>query len=800
MLTILLPMVGFSQASDLFFSEYIEGSGNVKYLEIFNGTGVNVDLSDYEVLLFSNGSSDKSSNSLTTLTGSLANGAVLVIANKQAEVVYAGDKVLSDVTFFNGDDALAIRKKSTSAYVDIFGTIGEDPGSEWTVGGLSTANKTLIRKSNVTSGVLVNPASGFPTLATEWIMKDTDDISDLGKHSFDVVANIGESDAILDASFTFGQTIDPLQYTAGTTALASGIELLRFVVRDGGEDLTDEDELPTNIVQLKLSLTEAESIAEIGVFANDVLIGSTEVESPVVFINTSESEGASVSDGTSKVFSIKALFSAQVKDGASVLVDVEQLITSTTGSGFIQHASGLVISPKDQPYQVLDVVATKLAFVEFPIKSKVDAAFGFKVQAQNSTGSVDVDFSGNATLSVKTGTSNLTFLSGTASTATFANGSAAWNVSYPTVESLTLTASNSTLGSVDATLEITASGGGDTGGDYEVIAPGLKGAELITYLRTNYSVTKPLGYNGARDKMYAYIDNHDGVVRCVYTGYEIQVTNGSSSARTDAFDKGINTEHTFPQGYFDSNEPMRGDIHHLFPTREDANGARSNYPLGEIDDNATTKWFRGGSNQSTIPSADIRDEFSESTSSKFEPREDHKGNAARALFYFWTMYSTKSNLSNDAAYFAGMKSDLFKWHRLDLVDKAEIRRSDTTAYYQGNRNPFVHDTSLVARAYFPETVVSVEKTNQVHTFTLEQNYPNPFNPSTAIRFSLHDQANVKLRVFDVLGKEVAVLVNTRMGAGDYTINFNASKLNSGVYFYQLLTQNGTETKKMMLIK
>ncbi|MBC8043115.1 MAG: T9SS type A sorting domain-containing protein [Rhizobacter sp.] len=85
-------------------------------------------------------------------------------------------------------------------------------------------------------------------------------------------------------------------------------------------------------------------------------------------------------------------------------------------------------------------------------------------------------------------------------------------------------------------------------------------------------------------------------------------------------------------------------------------------------------------------------------------------------------------------------------------------------------------------------------------FELSQNYPNPFNPATTIRYQLPSAGDVKLKVYDVLGREVASLVNERQKAGSYAVSFNASKLSSGVYFYRLTTGNFVQTKKMLLIK
>ena len=88
----------------------------------------------------------------------------------------------------------------------------------------------------------------------------------------------------------------------------------------------------------------------------------------------------------------------------------------------------------------------------------------------------------------------------------------------------------------------------------------------------------------------------------------------------------------------------------------------------------------------------------------------------------------------------------------------------------------------------------------ISEFKLAQNYPNPFNPSTKIAYSLVTGGNVTLKVYDVSGKEVSSLVNQYQSAGEHSINFNASKLNSGVYFYSISCGTYKETKKMVLMK
>ncbi|NNG27656.1 MAG: T9SS type A sorting domain-containing protein, partial [Ignavibacteriaceae bacterium] len=81
-----------------------------------------------------------------------------------------------------------------------------------------------------------------------------------------------------------------------------------------------------------------------------------------------------------------------------------------------------------------------------------------------------------------------------------------------------------------------------------------------------------------------------------------------------------------------------------------------------------------------------------------------------------------------------------------------------------------------------------------------QNYPNPFNPSTEIKFAIPQIANVTLKVFDVLGREVVTLVDEQMEAGKHSLIFNAANLSSGVYYYTIITEYFIQTKKMLLLK
>jgi hypothetical protein len=93
-----------------------------------------------------------------------------------------------------------------------------------------------------------------------------------------------------------------------------------------------------------------------------------------------------------------------------------------------------------------------------------------------------------------------------------------------------------------------------------------------------------------------------------------------------------------------------------------------------------------------------------------------------------------------------------------------------------------------------------EKNNKPLSYKLHQNYPNPFNPFTTIKFSIPKSSNVEIKVYDVLGNEMVVLVDEYKESGNYSIDFNAESLASGIYYYVIKSNNFYDTKKMVLIK
>ncbi|MBI5915281.1 MAG: endonuclease [Bacteroidetes bacterium] len=341
---------------------------------------------------------------------------------------------------------------------------------------------------------------------------------------------------------------------------------------------------------------------------------------------------------------------------------------------------------------------------------------------------------------------------------------------------------------------------------HQSVFPALTGDELLDNLVTDFKPTSLLPQAAARDTLFGKIYRYHDSLTCVYTGYRIYLDANEDPTQA-AFAKGINTEHTFPQS-LGATGVAEGDMHHLYPTREDANAARGNSPFAEIADNQTEEWYYLGQQTTSVPGSNI-DLYSEWENGFFEPREDHKGNVARAMFYFYTMYKAQADLAN-STFFESQRPTLCAWHFLDPVDGAEWDRTWRIAPYQsGKPNPFVLDCTLPERCYCEEfalacTPVGVLEQTENEWFTLEQNAPNPFREATVFRYTLHRPGEVRLEVFNALGEKTDVVEFGWQAAGGQSFFWVKNvETAPGISFFRLVFTNGnnvsTATGKMAIL-
>lgn len=230
-------------------------------------------------------------------------------------------------------------------------------------------------------------------------------------------------------------------------------------------------------------------------------------------------------------------------------------------------------------------------------------------------------------------------------------------------------------------LPIDLRGAGRYAGTYYRATRDLYGQALKTELsRIIAAGYVALGYSTARDRMFMRIDNQRlngqgasvNTLEGVYTG---RTRTGYADRQEAQGPSGsvFNTEHTFPQSKYDSDEPMRSDLHHLFPTSSPANSRRGNDPFGRV---TSPDWQVGGSR---------------SGGNRFEPRDAQKGATARAMMYFVLRYRDYAN------FYAPQENTLLQWHRRFPPDRVERVRNRDIFRYQKNRNPFVDHPELMER-------------------------------------------------------------------------------------------------------
>ena len=348
------------------------------------------------------------------------------------------------------------------------------------------------------------------------------------------------------------------------------------------------------------------------------------------------------------------------------------------------------------------------------------------------------------------------------------------------------------------------------------IHPDLTGDALLAALAADYSPSFTFGYDRARDSLFAAVWREpledtgaaSDSLRGFYTGLAIGLPRGVDPT-TYAWQSSprFSTEHLWPvsRGAAEGT-PLHADLHHLVPVQQAVNSARSNHPLGEVPDAQAAAWYGpGGGSSSSLPPEATRNAYSERRSSPlplFEPREDHSGDAARALFYAWTVYGPHGGPEDagrlDAAFWATQLDDLLAWHVEDPPDDAERQRSAITATWQGTENPFVLDATLAERAFAARPTGGTPGLD-VPALTLGLPRPNPTAGPVAFDLTVPTGAHVRAVVLDALGREVAVVWDGPAPTGP-PVRFDATDLPSGTYAVRVAVDDDVRTRRFTVVR
>ncbi|MBO6586608.1 MAG: T9SS type A sorting domain-containing protein [Gracilimonas sp.] len=608
------------------------------------------------------------------------------------------NEVLSfpSVVHHNGDDARAVIHISgtDTTIIDVFGDPDNDPGSGWDVAGVSngTQNHTLVRKSNVFSGNTTALASfGTDAASSEWIVKDENDFSDLGMHTFgyEITFQADMNDIIDSAAFVPGEdfvTI-PGSMSAWDTA---------------ADTLTDSDE--DGIYTKALILSPGDYAYKFHIYSNSGRINGgyeSRGDNRTFTVSMDSTLGAEepefdYDDLNNATFGEVELFfqvdmSIQELNGN---FDPQTESVSVTGAFEADWSAGVYNLTESQTEGIYE------GSVTFSTDKPIPSTYAYKFTIVNDDESVTWESGDNKMITVteeglfegrylaqNAPDGNIPYFDGITPNDVFSEDTdvvfevdlrAAY---YHLADSSALPADVQAGGGQDSTINFLSGNGPLLAGGWEDWGPVLGGAEDLKF-------------------------NDSGEGNDAVAGDSLWTLTKSfvaGDARVGAFKLGIN-------GY--DNEAGFGADHNV---------------------------RIGGSKVEVVFGGFVR---------------------------------------GDSVY-----DDLYDEYILATTEGPVVVR-------RGGKG----DNDVVVSNENEDITTTPEE------FSLSQNYPNPFNPTTNINFTLPSATQVTLTVYNILGQQVAQLVNGRMTAGQHTVQFDASKLASGMYLYRIEAGTFTQNKKMMLIK
>lgn len=847
---------------NLFFSEYIEGSGNNKALEIYNPTGASVDLSDYTIQMSRDGAGwgmydadTEEPGFIHQLSGSLADGDVYILASDAAgaDFLSLADVALAypSVCHFNGDDAIGLFHNDN--LIDVIGIPSEDPGTAWDMAGITNATKdhTLIRKSTVVTGSTDwTSSAGTSTENSEWIVEDQNYIDNLGYHVYGTggenmapIANAGsdqtvafESEVTLDGSGSMDPDGSIASYSweqvyGGAVTLSSNSEaIVTFTA-------------PTTVDSLSFTLTVTDEEGATG--SATVYVKTAQGVANTVFISE-WAEGSSynkyieIYNGSGSDIDLSQYKLASCSNGCDSAGewDYPDQVTFASGTILLVGDVYIIAHPQADP-----IILAEADYTGFQYMSNGDDAFGL---VSASTGQIidivgeigddpgsgwDVAGVTNATLE-HTLVRKPSILQGNegdwVSSAGTNESDSEWivydqnnwdnlgshsqDVNAPSVAITNVSPSfiaDNTEIEITATL-MPVSGEIDVANIYYGSDGSLLNQAEMWLDSENIwiGIIDPQPGNTLLQFKVVAMDDSGNEGESVIQNQLIANTTATEiqEIHANVVENQIVTIHgivTIGSGILD-NDNTRAYI-------QDESGRGLNlfdYDLIEGLNRGDELRLVGYVNQyyTTVQVIDF----------VFEKLSEE--NSLPAAFITAPVDANSSEFEGTLTMFEGevtatesVSDGIATKLTIDDVTYVQIWSTTgipTDEYQVGTEWTFTgvgsqYNTEYQLLVGYEEDIATLEILAPVsipNEFLLHPIYPNPFNPTATINFSLPFDHKIHLNVYDINGRIVDELKNTNLLAGNHRIEWNASSLPSGLYFVRL--QNGVNQKvqKVMLLK
>jgi predicted extracellular nuclease/endonuclease I len=628
---------------DIMISEYVEGSGNNKAIEITNMSAAAIDMGAgaYKLAMYSNGAAVEHDTRKIELTGMLEAGASYVVynANADTEFQFPTQGAASELTFFNGNDAIVLVKAGT--IIDSFGRIGEDPGDTgWLDANdpnFSSKEKTLRRKNSVSAGDAIGD-DAFPGAVNEWLVFGQNTADGLGCPGEGACSNNGGG----------GETPEPVENFVLITEYVEGTDSNKSI------ELSNIGSSDVDLFTMGYRLA-AYNNGNTSISNSLNLFGVLVPGSSIVVYNRDAQEQFK-RPAPQGIASNVTFFNG---DDAIVLTLNGVIVDSLGQVGF--RPNGTWTDPNDANFATKDKTLRRLASVTVGDHIVNDVFPG----AVNEWVTFDIDTADG------TGCSGETACTGAEPLPTASQGGGVaigGCINCPEISKV------SDAQTYVESVYYEAAMATDKAGR----AAALNAIISAKHVPLTYSQVWSVLTFSDEDP-----NNADNVIE-IYTGNSIAKNmNGSGPNQNDQ--NSWNREHVWAKshGFPDDSQYGYTDAHHLRPADWSMNTLRSNLDFDNGGD----------------PVEESPENFKDSDS--WEPRNDVKGDVARMMFYMATRYDgaamdrTPDLILVDMVGTAsgspefGKLCTLWEWHLNDPVDAREMTRNDVVFEYQGNRNPFI---------------------------------------------------------------------------------------------------------------